>query len=161
MRRCEMTAAFGFFKCFCTGLRNQSALVCEWAVSTKHLALEEISRSPHPGGYAHWNPMRTRVHEAGDAVPGSQDSTTRGVRHPNSAAHPSSWSSTCDAQFPKTNTAVLTTTESVPAVRPVWYPQAYVGNSDSGLMTQMSQTHGGQTLTRERVALLRLRDRAA
>ena len=50
--------------------RQRSALVCEWEVSTKHLALEEISRSPHPGG------------DAGVTVSRPQQTQFRGAKTP-------------------------------------------------------------------------------
>ena len=111
-----------------------------------HLARdEEISGSPHPGGYAgvrygevrnagpaeyerdhtlEPHARRTRIDAVGDAVPGSQDHITRGAETlqladiPTAQSHPSNRSSTCDAQFPKTTTAASTTTKTIPAVRP-------------------------------------------
>ena len=102
VRWCETTAALDFFKCHGTGLENQSALLCKWAVSAERFTLEDTLGQPHPGGYAgvrlgeaqnlgqaeyerdcilEPSAHRTRINEAGDKDPGSQDSITRGVQN--------------------------------------------------------------------------------
>ena len=82
---------------------------------TREFAWEE-ARNPGPVKYErdHINEAREpRLHHTRGSKPAA-------CGHPRSTARFRSRSSTCDAQFPKTNTTAASTTKSIPAVRPVW-----------------------------------------
>ena len=139
-----------------TGLKNQSAHVVEWTVSTKLFARGVTSQEPHQGGYAgvrlekcrtqgqpntkeitqkkNASARRTGINEAGDAVPGSQDSITRGVQNLQLADVPAA--QPVRSQSP----AIKEPTEQRPRHQRAFLqcaqcgadPLAYTGNSDSG-----------------------------
>ena len=95
----DVTPEFRVYTWRSTGLKNQSAHVVQWTTFTKFFTFDVTSEEPHQGGYAgvrlgeaqnpkpteheresaqeEPSPRPTRIDEAGDAVSGSQDSTTR------------------------------------------------------------------------------------
>ena len=163
---CDITSEFQFNAGRSTGLKNQSAHVVEWTVSTKLFARGVTSQEPHQGGYAgvrlekcrtqgqpntkeitqkkNASARRTSINEAGDAVPGSQDSITRGVQNLQLADVPAAQ----PASPPK----------SVPTMCSVRRGPACLHRQ---FRQWMSEKHGGQTLTQVSVAQLRRLDRAA
>ena len=134
----DITSEFQFHAWRSTRLKNQSAHVMQRKISTQLFALDVTSGEPHQGGYAGVRlgeaqnpqpaeherdnaeeepcPHRTRINEAGDAVPGSQHSTTRGTQNLQFAG--------------KTTTALIpwssgrgthpTDVEQAPAARAAW-----------------------------------------
>ena len=111
---------------------------------------------------------RTRICEAGDAVPGSHDSITRGVRNLHLADVPAAHAVPV-VRAPPTMPNTRRPTQQRSRRQTAFLqcaqcgedPHAYTGHADCGLMEHMSQKHGGQTLTQENVAQLRELDRAA
>ena len=98
-------------------------------------------------------PRRTRINETGAAVPGSQESITRGVQNlqladvlaaqPDHAERPSPMmpnSRRRAQQQPRHQRAFLQCAQCGAD------PRAYTSSSDSGLMGHMSQVHRGQPL---------------
>ena len=94
VRWCEMTAAFWLVKSRGIGLRNRSALVHKWVVSTKRITHEEISRSPQADTrvlawerlgiqdqrnakqITHWNPSHDELAST------KQETQSRGAKTP-------------------------------------------------------------------------------
>ena len=103
---------------------------------------------------------RTRANEAGDAVPGSQDSIPRGIGNLQIADIPAAQPDRVDFADPLSSGFAVyeRTCDVLNAVRILADPHAYVGGSDGGLVVCMGQKHGGQSLTQGSVAQL---DRAA
>ena len=99
--------------------------------------------------------QRTRINEAGDAVPGSQDSITRGVQNLQLTDTPATQTTLIDpAPPPMPNSRRLTQPRSR---RQRHYfrcgqcgadPEVYTGNSDRGLTMHMVQKHCGQHLSK-------------
>ena len=114
---------------------------------------------------------RTRICEAEDAVPGSQDSITRGVRNLKltdfAAAKPAR---THRAPPPMPNSRRPTQQRSrhqraylrcTQCGAESGKPGAYAGNTDTGLMGHMGQKHGSHPSKQESVSQLRQVVRAA
>ena len=102
---------------------------------------------------------RTSINEAGDAVPGSQDSITRGVQNLQLADVPAA--QPVRRSEPRHQRAYRTTAsppKSVPTMCSVRRGPACLHRQ---FRQWMSEKHGGQTLTQESVAQLRRLDRAA
>ena len=131
-----------------------------------------ISPTPGPVEYDRFRPgthaRRTRKNEVGSAGPGSQHSITRGVQ--NLQFHDSQTRQlvpNTEALSPVLSVRRATVRRPGQQPRKVFLqcaqcgtdPEAYVGHSDHGLMTHMSQKHGEQTLTPESLTQLRQLDR--
>ena len=112
---------------------------------------------------------RTCINEAGDAAPGSQDSITWGVRNLQLTNSPAATqpTRTAAASPPMHNSRRPTQPrtrqqrEYLRCAQCGSDPEAYIGSTDSGLMTHMRHKHGGQHLLQESVAQLRQLGRAA
>ena len=176
---CEITSEFQHYTWRSSGLKNQSAHVIERTVSTELLALDGTSGEPRQGGYAEVrlgearnsgpaeherddeHALTTRVTQFQEAKTPSHEEFRTACRRPSSAARPCSQSSANDAQFPQTYPAALRQQRAFPQCAQCGAdPHAY-NQTESGLMANMSQKQGGQTLTPESGAWLRLLDRAA
>ena len=108
------------------------------------------------------------MNEAGDSVPGSQDSITQGVQNLQltATAPPhvtSSHSTTADAHLSKTSSAEGATETGIPSLCSMWFISTGLrwNLGPRGLMVHMVQKLGGQQLIQESVAQLRQLDRAA
>ena len=148
-----------------------------WTANIARPPCAERPEGSHPGGYAGVRlgeaqnpgpaerdsaqnepcPRRTRINEAGDADPGSQDFFTGGTHNPQLANIPAAQPDHADRpsvmtpnprrptrQWPRHQRAFLRCAECGAD------PHAYVGGSDNGLMAHMGQKHGGQSLIQER-----------
>ena len=115
-----------------------------------------------------WERRKTRIDEAGDAVPGCQDSITRGVRNLQLTDVPTAQPVPA-VTAPRTIPNSREPTQQRPRHQRALLhcaqcgadPHAYTGHTDGGLMEHMRHKHGSQTLTQESVAQLRQLDRAA
>ena len=141
----------------------------KWSLFTGNTQVRCDTQSPRPAEHERDPSVRrTRINEAGDAVPGSQDSITRGVRNQHFAGVPAAQPDQVN-RAPSTmpNPRRLSQERSRHQRAFLWCaqcgadPQAFVGSTDPGLMIHMGQKHGGQSLIRESVAELRQLDRAA
>ena len=129
----DVTSEFQFNAWRSTGLQNESAHVIQWTISTKLFTLDVTSGEPQQEGFEgvrlgeherdsareEPSPRRTRMNEAGDAVHGSQDSITRGVRNLQLADVPAAQPISAarapagDAQFPETYPTTASSSRSV------------------------------------------------
>ena len=111
---------------------------------------------------------RTLTTEAGDAVPGRQDSITRGVRNLQLADVPTAQPVPV-VRAPPTMPNTRRPTQQLSRHQTAFLqcaqcgvdPHAHTRHAGGGLVGHTSQKHGGQTLTQESVAQLRQLDRAA
>ena len=110
---------------------------------------------------------RKRSNEARDVVPGSQDSTTRGVRNLQLTDSPAT-QTTRRAPSPPVPTSRRATQPRSRQQRHCLRsaqcgsdPDVFTGNKDHGLMMHMGQKHGGSAADSRKCAQLRQLDRAA